>query len=211
MSTILLTVTNDASHPGWKQFEKSLVAARVPHRLVLKKDWACYWSKVEALRDYLLGDGKNVEDFVFADAYDSLFLGSWDELLGKLGKPGLFSAEKCCWPDAGLAPRFPACATPWKYLNSGGYYLRRDTFLDMVNKYLALANDQLFFAHRLLEPGSSLRLDTRCEAFQTVAFEEAGDFVLAGKRVLNTRTGSMPHIVHGNGHTPLDKFYALLT
>lgn len=160
MNIKTVCLTHDPVHPGWKQFERSLLAGGVPHHLIVQP-WTGFGCKISGVRNWLLGDGRDVDVFIFADAFDTFFLGSWEELLGKiLGNPGpaghpaiydgrgLFSCEKAVWPPSDIIRgQYPPCDSPWRYINSGGYLICREQFLAMTEgfDFTKVQEDQSFF------------------------------------------------------------------
>ena len=69
---------------------------------------------------------KDYEHIVFTDAYDMLFFGTQEEVIGKLDRgnilllqnPILMAAEKNCFPDPTVADKIRG-DTPWRYANGG--------------------------------------------------------------------------------------------
>jgi len=161
---IKLVTTSEPGHPGWKQLERSLIAGGVPHHL-MTEPWTGFGCKIGGVRKYLLGPGADVDIVIFLDGVDTFFLGSWEELAGRILDPGiydgrgLFSCEKAVWPPSALiqeqyklerAMNRPAgvdenrehngseaqrVLPPWHHLNSGGYIIGRAQFLAMTEGF----------------------------------------------------------------------------
>lgn len=78
------------------------------------------------------------EIILFTDGYDTLLSCSEDEILEKyrkFKKPLVFTAERNCWPYAGLSARFPASATPARFLNCGGFIGKAGVIAFLLRKY----------------------------------------------------------------------------
>jgi ubiquinone biosynthesis protein COQ9 len=69
-------------------------------------------------------------------------------------------------------------------------------------------NDQIWYTDRAA--GKSVLIDVQCVNFQSIAFEEDGDFSFVYDRLQNNVTGTMPLFIHGNGRTDMTKFYERL-
>jgi hypothetical protein len=56
-----------------------------------------------------------------------VLLGTADELLEKfraMNARVVFSAETGCWPDEELADQYPVTESKYKYLNTGGKFMK---------------------------------------------------------------------------------------
>jgi hypothetical protein len=54
----------------------------------------------------------------FCDTWDTLFQGTRKEFGSVISaQPLLFHSEKFCWPHPEKAVHYPACPTPWRYVN----------------------------------------------------------------------------------------------
>ena len=145
----------------------------------------------------------------FADAYDVLFAGGFDDILEQFetfGAPAVFSAECHCWPDADLAPEYPPSATRYRFLNSGVWIARTEAAHDLFQRFHLPAlrdnqSDQRLFTRLLLE-GAALTLDRDCRIAQSLNASEA-DIEWRQGRIVNRLTGQAPLIFHGNGGADL--------
>ena len=146
---------------------------------------------------------------LFMDAHDVRLLGRPTEVVARFKKTRtriLFSAEKNCWPDADRAAQFVASsnASPYRYLNSGGYigYAKDLVQLlkDNANVFLDYATDDqryfttLFLRHQ--HQPERVKLDTRCELFQSLFLAHAD---VCPASLQNKACGTRPLIFHGNG------------
>lgn len=150
---------------------------------------------------------------IYSDGADTFFVKPFQPPFGKV----IYSAEKACYPIPSLASRYPECKTPWKYLNGGNYCGDIETLIKFfeqegLNKFKGAINGQLeqstAFLHAY-DNGFPIELDYECKYFQSIAFEDPGDFSLAedGKAIVNNLTGSHPCVYHGNGRTNMNSIY----
>ncbi|XP_020822326.1 multifunctional procollagen lysine hydroxylase and glycosyltransferase LH3 isoform X1 [Phascolarctos cinereus] len=156
---------------------------------------------------------------MFVDSYDVLLAGSPKELLWKFLQSGsrlLFSAESFCWPEWGLAERYPAVGNGKRFLNSGGFIGFAPTIHHIVRqwKYKDDDDDQLFYTRLYLD--SKLReklglaLDHKSRIFQNLngAIDEVVlKFDRNQVRIRNVAYDTLPVVIHGNGPTKLQLNY----
>ena len=154
------------------------------------------------------------EHILFLDAYDTVVLGSENEILAqfeKLEHPWVCNAEPNIWPPGSFEPEdYPQVDTPWKYLNSGAYLAERTYLLEQFDRWVGTGripfnvDDQRWLAgYYLSEPGV-IKLDTDCELFQCLiggwwAFETEPGVLY------NTHTCTHPLILHHNGGADLQE------
>ncbi|XP_016286343.1 multifunctional procollagen lysine hydroxylase and glycosyltransferase LH3 isoform X2 [Monodelphis domestica] len=156
---------------------------------------------------------------MFVDSYDVLLAGSPKELLWKFLQSGsrlLFSAESFCWPEWGLAERYPSVGNGKRFLNSGGFIGFAPTIHHIVRqwKYKDDDDDQLFYTRLYLD--SKLReklglaLDHKSRVFQNLngALDEVVlKFDRNQVRIRNVAYDTLPVVIHGNGPTKLQLNY----
>jgi hypothetical protein len=148
---------------------------------------------------------------VYSDGADTYFLRSFTPPDNKV----IFSAEKACYPNPERAIDFPITTSPWKYLNGGNCCAPASLMIEFYERYgldklSGDVNGQKESTTAYLQgvkDGFPIELDTNCELFQTTAFEDAGDFELTEKGLYNLKTGTHPHILHGNGRTDMSTIY----
>lgn len=170
---------------------------------------------------------KNWGFFLYTDAWDTFALSDEAEVIEKLPPCKVFiSAEKNCYPIWETRERYPKCRTEYQYVNGGGFIADCEYFAKMYEEtHKHDDNDQQWLAERYIERYASgdVVLDTTCQIFQTIAFENTWDFrrvVVETEeytngwkdrlRLLNNNTKSRPVFIHGNAHTPMEKIYKLL-
>jgi len=216
----VVTTASDPNHPGLKQFERSLKFFNVPYHIIIH-EWKGFGSKMIETYNYLKRNPDKLTHFVYADTYDSFVLGSMYDICDQIKDWDaiLFQAEKACYPKPELQPKYPTHSSQWKYLNGGGWVAPVDDFLRMVeNDFPALdVNDQAWSTDQFLKyhDTGAIKLDYKCSIFQSIAFEHETDFTYLWQNdkygnLINLETKSFPIIFHGNGHTPMEKIYALL-
>lgn len=161
------------------------------------------------------------EDLVvmFVDSYDVLLASGPVELLRKFmafDSQVVFSAEAFCWPEWGLAERYPPVSAGKRFLNSGGFIGFAPAIHRVVQlwKYKDNDDDQLFYTRIYLDPGLrekfGLALDHKSKIFQNLngAIDEVVlKFERNRVRARNVAYDTLPVVIHGNGPTKLQLNY----
>jgi hypothetical protein len=151
------------------------------------------------------------EYMVYADYPDTFFQNPLPEMPKDVI---IYSTEKACFPFPEKAPKFNAYGR-WIYLNNGLFYGPIKLIIEFFDKYRLHSlqpgiNGQAAVQDAYLdaeENGFPIELDTACQAFQSIAFEEADDFEMKNGLLHNKITGTVPAVIHGNGLTPMNRFY----
>lgn len=151
------------------------------------------------------------EDLViYSDGGDTIFLDTFTPLSSML----VYSVEKACWPLPQISPLFEQRGTPWKYLNGGNWCGPRELMIEFYDKYVIpyLFRDdvdgqsqQSVGYLKAIQDGFPIRLDYSCRFFQSMAFEDPGDFSYTDTRVKNMWTDSTPAVLHYNGRTNMTR------
>ena len=192
---------------------KSLKGFNISFEIIgMNKPWIGFGTKTYLLKRYL--EKSSLTHFLFVDAYDVLFLKNIDHIWNIYKKKWfneiVFAAEKFCFPDIDLCDEYPEVNSPWCYLNSGCYLAPVNQFLELIRPYPIdqTINDQAYFTRIFLDT-KKIILDVKCNLFQCLNFEFDGEFEY-GKAFKNIRMGTEPCVIHGNGNTPLNRFYKYL-
>jgi hypothetical protein len=203
MKVKVITVATDLK--GTKELVNSMKRLGLDYEILgLGETWAGFGMKVIRTVEYL----KTLTDythFIFVDAYDTVFL-----KVPEMPNEILFSTEKGCWPDADKAKEYPESNYEWKYLNSGCYSSPIKDFLELVKDYPIdySDDDQRYFTNIYLKSGK-IKLDLRCEYFQSYAFATDGDFRIRST-FENDVYSTEPSIIHFNGKCLEPKIYAMV-
>ncbi|XP_044855947.1 multifunctional procollagen lysine hydroxylase and glycosyltransferase LH3 isoform X2 [Mauremys mutica] len=176
--------------------------------------------KVRWLKEEMAKHAEREELVVmFVDSYDVLLAGGPLELLRKFlafGSRVVFSAEGFCWPEWGLAERYPPVGAGKRFLNSGGFvgFAPAVHGLTQLWKYQDDDDDQLFYTRLYLDPGLrekfGLALDHKSKIFQNLngAIDEVVlKFERSRVRARNVAYDTLPVVIHGNGPTKLQLNY----
>lgn len=149
---------------------------------------------------------------VFTDAWDVLFYGTEEEVIGKIpnGVP-LLAAERNCWPDAYLAPNFKG-STPWRFVNGGlmaGCPEGIAKWIDEIEShpaYIPEMIDQQWLNHRSVNEEHRITpLDRRTELFHCCLMDQ-GELQFENGRPINMLCGTHPNFLHFNGKTDISPF-----
>ncbi|CAF0960178.1 unnamed protein product [Didymodactylos carnosus] len=150
---------------------------------------------------------------LFSDAYDVIFTQGPEFLLDKFQalNPAriVFGAEDFCWPNPELQHKYPLVESNRKrFLNSGGFIGYASDIYELITSQTINDDEdnQLFYTKTFLNEFTrskwSVFLDSGAEIFLNlngsvaeIKLEVNGDDVY----VHNTRTDSIPTVVHGNG------------
>lgn len=216
MKVKVITVATYES-PGLKMLKKSMDKHHLDYHILCRGEkWRGFGMKVIETVKYLKSLTHDYTHFIFVDAYDVVFLGDMDRIEARyraLDGGVIFSGEKGCWPDPGKAEQYPGNPSAWRYLNSGSYMAPIQDFLEFVSHYDISdeVDDQRYFTNIFLQnyTGDKIKIDSKCMLFQSIAFEEPRDFELTDS-LRNSKHGTEPLIIHGNGRTNMSKIYNLI-
>ncbi len=122
------------------------------------------------------------------------------DIFSSMHSPIVISAEKVCYPLS-LEDRFPVVDTMYRFPNSGGIIGYKDELLAayqwLNSHYEEEKNDQ---GRWQLAYGSiPMRIDHRCEIFQTMSDDSRRHLDWDGRLLRNIHTDSYPCHVHFNG------------
>ncbi|XP_069111312.1 procollagen-lysine,2-oxoglutarate 5-dioxygenase 1-like [Argopecten irradians] len=155
---------------------------------------------------------------MFTDSYDVVFTNTAEELVKKFKKFDarvVFSAEGFCWPKDELAKQYPESSMSNDHfkliifpLCFAGFIGYAKDILEIVS-HKAIGNqddDQLYYTEIFLDKALrekwSIKLDTKSEIFQNLHGVLGNvDLKFVGPRsyLYNTKTGTTPIVIHGNG------------
>ena len=150
---------------------------------------------------------------LYTDAFDTLALAGPDEVMSKMPKcKMLISAEKNCYPHPERAGEYPETASPWKYVNGGGWIAEIEYFKYLCGKegLNSGSHDQVWLMEAYLKNMGEIKLDIECDIFQTIAFSNEDEWFKEDCRFFNIGTKTRPVFFHGNGHTEMDWVYKIL-
>lgn len=139
------------------------------------------------------------------DCWDVVVFSGVEEVISKYkevcpNNEGLFSVERACYPDDSLAQHHETTEFDWRYINCGGTLFPVELFIDVFSNYNGEMNIQEWAIREyLFNNKGRMKLDLKCEIFQTTGHKSDKDFTLAGKRLLNNITKSLPVFAHENG------------
>lgn len=190
----IITVINDTRHPGFNLLRLSCAVNKLDLVVLVsdKKQFDSNRIKDGLLKNYLDRQISDDEIIFFTDGNDALLMCSEEEMLDKYYKAGkelVFSAESGCWPDEGLAQRYPPAATQYRYLNSGGFIGKAG----VVKKLLAddgwqdqnhIKSNQYLWVKRYFTHPDKIMLDTGCSIFHTFS-PEVGECYTQAQKGLN--------------------------
>ena len=148
---------------------------------------------------------------MFVDSSDTLFLAGPEEIVRKFeamrgqGSLAIVSGEKNCYPISELAEQYPAPDSPWRFVNSGSWIMRRENVGVVLEDVISRGEycDQLCWHRAYLavvtENWSDVMIDQNCQLFQSMFMQDCGDFSLKNGRLENLKTGGRPCVLHWNG------------
>ena len=158
--------------------------------------------KINLVKEYLK-DKRDSDVFVFLDGYDTFLSDNLDEILYRFkewGEKAIFSSERFCFPDEGLAPALKALNanqdTPYQYLNSGMYIGRigrlKELFAEELQNY---DDDQLYVQKQYLKNPKGIDLDVEHYIWMTHETQTEK----RGRQLYNPITRCFGCAYHGNG------------
>lgn len=208
----IITVASHLDVKGLEDLIESLQKFKHDFDIIVT-EWRGFGTKIIEVYQYFK-QNPDVQELIFVDAYDVLFLSDAKEIEEKIKDKTkmLMSVEKACYPKSELAVKYPETKSEWKYINSGTYYAPREVFMKIVeNNYPQFSDDdQLYMTLEFLKNPNDFVLDYDCEVFQCYSFIAEDDYEYKDNRVYNKKTNSIPSIIHGNGRTDLSKVLKLL-
>lgn len=130
----------------------------------------------------------------------------------------LYSTEKACYPHPEIAKQYKPTKSKWKYLNGGGYGGPLKLIIEFMERYgldqlpnEANGQHEQMVAYLAAEAeGFPIKLDTKCQVFQTMAFADPEEFEVVNvsmdrqSHLRNKITKTIPAILHFNGLTNMD-------
>jgi hypothetical protein len=158
----------------------------------------------QVLRDMLACYRRAVtghEDFFYTDGADTYCQRKADPPKDYI----LYSTEKACYPHPEIAKQYRPTKSKWKYLNGGGYGGPLKLIIEFFGRYGLdkLPNDangqhEQMVAYLAAEKdGFPIKLDTKCEVFQTMAFADPSEF-----EVVTTFSGIVKALAKGEEPKP---------
>eukprot|EP00096_Caligus_rogercresseyi_P014237 TRINITY_DN6735_c0_g1_i1.p1 TRINITY_DN6735_c0_g1~~TRINITY_DN6735_c0_g1_i1.p1 ORF type:complete len:724 (-),score=173.44 TRINITY_DN6735_c0_g1_i1:465-2636(-) len=216
---LLLTVASDKTDGFIRYLRSTSVNGLKGKALGLGEDWrggdmnhpgGAY--KINLLKKEL-SQYKDRKDLLilFSDSYDVIFLQNKETILQKfksLKVKSVFGAENFCWPDTGLADKYPP-SEGYRFLNSGAFMGYADVLYEIVSHEPVqdTDDDQRYYTKIYLDPSLrskfGMALDESAVLFQNLngnvgdvelRFDEGGFPFLH-----NVEHNTQPALVHGNG------------
>jgi hypothetical protein len=179
---------------------------------IITHEWQGFGDKILKTYEYLKAN-PSITHFFYSDSYDSIVTKSMEEAFISIKDYDciLMSAERGCYPHPDKEKLYPKHESPFHFVNGGGWFCNAEVFKRAVQSNPLTVNtvDQVWFTNLFLNNPEYVKLDYECNTFQTVAFCPDSDFII-GNTIYNTITNSFPAFIHGNGHTPIDKFLTIL-
>lgn len=181
----------------------------------------------QVLRDMLACYKRAVtghEHFVYTDGADTFCQRKFEVPTDHI----LYSTEKACYPYPEIAKQYRPTKSKWKYLNGGGYGGPLKLIIEFMERYgldkhpndVNGQHEQMMAYLAAEKDGFPIKLDTKCEVFQTMAFADPAEFEVLdlqkeveGKPfsihytekawLKNKLTKTIPAILHFNGLTDM--------
>ncbi len=215
----VITVCSHIEVQGLNDLVYSLEKFGWDYQVIKVDGWKGFGTKVIETYHYLK-EHPEVEYFVFVDAYDVVALGTPEEFVEKLRYANyesqnlILSSEKNCWPEINLIGDYPSTDSDWKYVNSGLYFAKSKTFIEIVEQFRATyeMDDQLYMTKVFLSliKKNKARLDNKCTFFQSYSFIADDDYTYDDNKIQNIKNQTEPVFFHGNGKTDMTKVLELL-
>ena len=158
--------------------------------------------KINLVKEYIK-DKKDTDILIFLDGYDTFISDSIEEILYRYNeycKDILFSSERFCWPDEGLASSLSALNedkdAPYQYLNSGQYIGRvgrlKELFAEPLENF---DDDQLYIQKAYLKNPTGIVCDV--EGYVLHSYD--GSVIKKGGQLYDPITRCYTCTYHGNG------------
>ena len=142
----------------------------------------------------------------FCDGYDTFVTDTMDEIVYRylsMNHKIIFSSERVCWPDEGLASEIiktnkgikPYADTPYKYLNSGLFIAQVGELKRILEDVSDDSDDQLFYQKKYIEQKYDMALDLECYILQC----SDSEVTMNQGQLYNPITRCYSCVYHGNG------------
>ncbi len=206
MKIKLVCHSNKPDHAGFLEFLGSLNKFGYDYEALNDPNYN--WSSTfDTYLRYIKTLDSSYTHVLTSDCFDVVVLATIEEIISKYKEPnkGLWSLEKCSFPNGDLAQYYPPSPYPHKYINCGGSLFPIPLFIKVFEQYDGKLNIQDWAAQHYLKNQDIINLDTNCDIFQSIAFLDPNDFSVEGSRVVNNYTKSKPVLLHNNGgqnHVP---------
>lgn len=214
MKILTITKASNLNNPGLIHLKNSFERLGYDYRIIHDPNASEDGNGHLYLSNWLKQNAKDYTHFNFTDAFDTLALGTPEEMK-KLFDPYRikYSGEKNCYPRGDWADKHEKGTSPWKYLNGGQLYAPIDKYLKFVEtaERLPHENDQEWAMRHFLfndKFNNILTVETKCEMYQSLYMESPGDFAWTRDgRLFNRITETYPIFVHGNGKIDMRWIY----
>ena len=158
--------------------------------------------KINLVKEYI-ADKKDSDVLVFFDGYDTFLSESIEEITYRFmefSERAIFSSERFCWPDEGLATELKAKnntqETPYQYLNSGTYVARIGELKKIFEPHIENdGDDQLYVQQQHLTGKYDIACDV--EGYIFTCYEPK--ITQKNGQLYNPVTGCYTCAYHGNG------------
>src|SRR5690349_21277015 len=179
MNFKVLTVVSDTNNDGHRQLIRSLQYFGYEYDIMIKPFQ--FGGQMKHVYEWCKSNWGWV---LYTDGWDTFALSNKEEILSKIpeGIKMVFSGEKNCYPLRETAKLYPSCDTEWQYVNGGNFLVQADFFCHMfedgTHEKVHERNDQQWLAEQYIKrhKDGNVMLDSRCDIFQTIAFENTWDF-----------------------------------
>ncbi len=201
-------------------FERQLAKAGIETLHYIDGDFS--WRRLQLQTMEIAKDHPD-DLLVFPDAWDTVLLGSKNELLDLHLEEGItLAGAKNCWPDFDKGPQFYAktkTRSPWKFLNANPMAGLGKNILQAMEwgwERFPLTGDsrsvltpdkevpERFFTNLYLQAPTefNIKIDTECRMNQVTMSWFPEDYKIERGRIYNPITKSWPVFLHVNGtHT----------
>jgi hypothetical protein len=175
----VITIITDSNNDWFVNFMRPTVEFHGLELVVLThEDYPNHSVKDKILYQYL--KDLNPDEITFyTDGYDAIFLSNAEEILKKYYKTGkdiLFSGEINCYPDSTLSEKYPACNSPFRFLNSGGFIGKAGSIIKFIEEDLKTPaivkfswSNQIYWTEQFLRHEDKIGVDSQCDIFATLS------------------------------------------
>ena len=187
-----------------KKFLKHFLASAQKHGMepVNADDskWDGFHQKVIAQHRFVKVNASQFTHFIWADAYDVVFMAGLDEMMRRFNDfdlPIVFAAEANCWPKQAQADHYPTVYWKCRFLNAGFWIAESKAALAMLEAALPLAVpgkcDQGLFVDLFLSGLFPIKLDYAASLCRCL-------FLNPEQQI------DSPCCIHGNGKVDLEPY-----
>jgi len=203
MKIKILTHSSNLNHIGYLKFKQSMEKFNYDWHTLSDPEFNWSYNAYKPFYKWCKNNSEGYTHFVLHDSWDGVAIAPMTELYEKYRNHNvaIISGEKGLYPNTDLGKYYPKTDSRWSYCNGGAYLFPIDSFIRMYEDFpMGDTNAQEWITQNYLFNNKNYVVDTNCDIFQSIAFEDKDEFAITRDgRLLNRYTNTLPIFIHANG------------